>query len=947
MKTGNLFTKNIAMLRALIFPLAIVLTHVQLEASPPNIIAILVDDVGVGDLGFTGGKDFPTPNIDRFAREGVVFTNGYAMPMCSPTRAALLTGRYPQRFGIEDNRPLDGQTDGMDINEVTLPIKLRENGYHTRLIGKWHLGQGDRFEFAPRNRGFDEFFGYFGAAGAYLNPVLSRNGNLKEYPGYNTDILTDEACSFLMSTHDKPFFLHLAYMAAHYPHAAKSEDIQRVPTLSGKRQTAAAILTNLDDNLGKLLATLKESKLDETTLIFFISDNGGEPPVLGTTNGSFRGQKFGVYEGGIRVPFAMRWPGKIPAGVRYDSMVHVMDVFPTSLAAAGVSPDSSTAIDGVNLLPFVQGTDTASPHEKLCWLVGDNKQWRIPGRDTNLARKLIGIREGNFKLVQLGGEPPQLFDLSNDPGESTDLSSQTPHRVAAMKADFDQWRLQMKPQVIPDDHPLYGKKRNKTPGGLKSKAKDKARPTAANAKEPFVGSVPSGGRVPKMNVPEQTQYPLPDRDRFGGFSGVQLERSTNFRVEQVHGRWVFVTPDGHPYVAMGPNHTGPTIRDQGRNNGLWARFGNSPDVAAVEMLKIIQSMGFTAGDVYQSESTYTRTLPWITFFWYGDQNQTFIDVFDPTAMQDVTRRAYEHAVSVADNPWVLGIGGPDLSIWDDKLVRMYRNLKPTSAGRIRYQEFLRDRYDNQIDKFNKVYRTNYTSFEELATQSKIVYPIDAENDKLDPAVLRWRLPIAPEKSANSAMQSDNDAFSALVASTLFPQVREAVKRGAPNHLFFGEHLAVRMIPDAVISAMAPHVDAYLAQAVEVSPQRPPEWQLFQVERWKHEYELLKKPIIIVDWGAVFSYGEAFEYKNATIKPEKEASDEAGQFVVDAFDQPYIIGLFLCKLMGDHRNDENFFQKRATRTYLKSDGRPYFYRTSRLQQALFEAQSRVLRQCNQP
>jgi hypothetical protein len=177
-------------------------------------------------------------------------------------------------------------------------------------------------------------------------------------------------------------------------------------------------------------------------------------------------------------------------------------------------------------------------------------------------------------------------------------------------------------------------------------------------------------------------------------------------------------------------------------------------------------------------------------------------------------------------------------------------------------------------------------------------------------------------------------------------VRAAVKRGAPNHLFFGEHLAVRMIPDAVIAAMAPHVDAYLAQAVEVSPQRPPEWQVFQVDRWNREYELLQKPIIIVDWGAVFSYGESFEYKGATIKPEKEASDESAQFVKDAFDQPYIIGLFLCKLLGDHRNDETFFQRRATRTYLRQDGSPYPYRTQALTKANFDAQTSVHKKLTQ-
>ena len=213
-------------------------------------------------------------------------------------------------------------------------------------------------------------------------------------------------------------------------------------------------------------------------------------------------------------------------------------------------------------------------------------------------------------------------------------------------------------------------------------------------------------------------------------------------------------------------------------------------------------------------------------------------------MKNVTRRAYEHAASLEDNPWVLGIGGPDLPIWDDKLVRKYWSLKADSPGRIRYAAFLRDRYSNDVVRFNQVYKTNFVSFEDLAQQTKIVYPCDADDDELDSWTLRWRLPVLAENSMNPEMTRDNEAFCALIVSTLFPQIRDAVKRGAPNHLFMGEHPAIRMIPDAVITAMAPHIDVYLAQAVEVSPQRPPEWQVFQSNRWDHEYALHQKPTVI-------------------------------------------------------------------------------------------------------
>ena len=434
---------------------------VAAEPIRPNVIVILVDDIGVGDFGFSGGKDFPTPNIDALASSGTIFSSGYVLPSCSPTRAALMTGRYPSRFGIEDNRPLDGPRDGMDLSEVTLPDKLRGAGYATALIGKWHLGKGERFQFAPRNRGFDSFFGYFGASGKYFNPVLYRDGAKKEQQGYLTDILTDEACAFLRRKHDKPFFLHLAHMAAHLPQAAKAEDLARVSHLAGKRKTAAAIIRNLDDNIGRLMATVKETGLDERTLVFFISDNGGEPPVLGTDNGPHRGIKFDVQEGGIRVPFVARWPGRIPEGGTFHPMVHIMDVFSTCLAAAGVPVPENA--DGVDLLPHLSGDKKDPPHAQLCWIYNDHKEWRIPGRDTNLARPLRAIREGDWKLIMEGNNPPELYALAMDPGETRNVAAEHPAVVERLKKDFGTWKSGSKPQVISDDHPLYGRYKRMKP----------------------------------------------------------------------------------------------------------------------------------------------------------------------------------------------------------------------------------------------------------------------------------------------------------------------------------------------------------------------------------------------------------------------------------------------------------------------------------------------------
>lgn len=307
----------------------------------------------------------------------------------------------------------------------------------------------------PRNRGFDEFFGYFGAACVYFDPVLSRNGVERKQPGYITDILTDEACRFLRQPHERPFFLHIAHMAAHLPQAARPEDLRRVDHLRGRRRMAAAILTNLDDAMGRLLTTLRETGLDQRTLLIFLSDNGGEPPVLGTDNGPHRGMKFDVLEGSIRVPFAVRWPGTLPAGRIYAPMVHAVDVFATCLGVAGIAqPDN---VDGVDLAPFLLGKREGVPHERLFWLYNDHKEWRIPGRDTNLARPLRAVREGDEKLVVQGDNPPELYDIERDPGEARNLATERPERAAGLRKVFDAWREEMKPQVIPDDHPIYGR----------------------------------------------------------------------------------------------------------------------------------------------------------------------------------------------------------------------------------------------------------------------------------------------------------------------------------------------------------------------------------------------------------------------------------------------------------------------------------------------------------
>jgi arylsulfatase A-like enzyme len=428
----------------------------RIDARPPNVVVILVDDLGVGDCGFSGGTDVPTPAMDRFAREGTVCSNAYVTPSCSPTRAAILTGRYPGRFGVEDNRPLDGPTAGMDLREVLLPRLLRDHGYATALFGKWHLGRGPH---GPHGRGFEHFCGWIGAAGKYIDPPLLHDDRSEPEPatGWVDDILADRAAGFVRDHADRPFFLHAAFMAAHLKQEAMPEDLAAFAHLPAGRRMAAAIISRLDRGIGRLLDSIREAGLEEMTLVFLLSDNGGEPPVLGTSNGPHRGQKFDVLEGGIRVPFAIRWPGVVPAGGTFEPMVHGMDVFATAAAATGASPPNE--LDGVDLVPFLRGEVDGVPHERLFWVYNDHADWRRTDQDTNLARRLLAVREEDWKLIVEGEGPPRLYDLSADPGEANDLANVDPARTARLALAIAEWDGAMVRQVIPPSHPLYGRNR--------------------------------------------------------------------------------------------------------------------------------------------------------------------------------------------------------------------------------------------------------------------------------------------------------------------------------------------------------------------------------------------------------------------------------------------------------------------------------------------------------
>ncbi len=415
----------------------------QQKSRRPNIIVLLADDLGYADTSMHGSKEIKTPNIDSLATNGVRCTNGYvSAPYCSPTRAGLLTGRYQQRFGHEFN-PVTAKNngkDGLPLDQRTMADYLRAAGYLTGLIGKWHLGELDAQH--PHSRGFEDFYGFLTGQHSYLEvddknqgPLL-RGKKKAEPPGYLTDSLATEATQFIERNKEKPFFLYLAFNAVHTPMEAPDAAMKEFAHVKDeKRRTYLAMARKLDDAVGRVLAKLRELNLEEDTLIFFLSDNGG-PTTKFAPNGSLnfplRGSKGDTWEGGIRVPFVVVWKGKLPAARTYDHPVISLDILPTALAAAKAAPKMDTALDGVNLLPFLDRTKAAAPHEALYWRFGS--QMAIRKGDWVLVRPSMGTKEyENIAKTAL------LFNLKVDIGQERDLATQEPERVRSMQADWDRW----------------------------------------------------------------------------------------------------------------------------------------------------------------------------------------------------------------------------------------------------------------------------------------------------------------------------------------------------------------------------------------------------------------------------------------------------------------------------------------------------------------------------
>ena len=396
----------------------------------PNVIFILIDDMGYGDIGAYGVTDIRTPHLDQLARQGVKLTDAYVAPVCTPTRAAFVTGRYQQRVGLEWATTADQKEAGLPASETSIARMLKGNGYKTALFGKWHLGV--KPEFGPNAHGFDEYFGILGGnADMYSHKnrvgeqVLYENTQPVEREGYLTDLLTERAVSYVERHPRDPFFMYVAYNAVHWPFQPpdKPSDVRTSETwMNGTREDYARMLERVDDGVGKILAALDRQGLAGDTLVIFTDDNGGERL---SRNAPLSHGKGTLWEGGIRVPCLLRWPGKLPAGRTSDQAAIMMDFSATILAATGTKPPANRPLDGIDILPILAGRKPVIERTFF---------WRIDHEKT----KQKAVRKGTWKYLQNNGVD-LLFELKGDIGERVDVSRKHPQLVAQMRRLYAQW----------------------------------------------------------------------------------------------------------------------------------------------------------------------------------------------------------------------------------------------------------------------------------------------------------------------------------------------------------------------------------------------------------------------------------------------------------------------------------------------------------------------------
>ncbi|WP_152286464.1 sulfatase-like hydrolase/transferase [Flavicella marina] len=426
------------------------ISMVHAQAKKPNIVLIICDDAGFADFGFQGSTVMKTPHLDKACKDGVRFLEGYVTSsVCAPSRAGILTGRYQQRYGYEhinvtgfmsENSALKGEDMGLPLEENTLGDHMKKAGYTTGYFGKWHLGEADRFH--PTKRGFDEFVGFRSGGRSYFaypkktlkkTPQLNHNRlewgykKYKEPEYYLTDLLGDQAAKFIEKHQDKPFFQIVAFNAVHTPLEFLEKDTAQFPNLKGKRKILAGMTLSLDRACGTIFEKLKELNLDENTIVAFVSDNGGPTDKNASSNLPLSGTKSNHLEGGIRIPFFMKWPNGIPANTEYDLPVSTMDFAPTFMKAAGIDIKKYPLIEGVDLIPYLNTAIAHNPHDDLYW----KKSCRA------------SVREGDWKLIRFPDRPAQLYNIAEDISETNDLAAKYPEKVRRMYKKIWNWEKQM------------------------------------------------------------------------------------------------------------------------------------------------------------------------------------------------------------------------------------------------------------------------------------------------------------------------------------------------------------------------------------------------------------------------------------------------------------------------------------------------------------------------
>jgi arylsulfatase A-like enzyme len=407
-------------------------------AGRPNFVVILADDIGYGDISCYNAADVTTPNIDSIARSGVKFTEGYVTcPICGPSRAALLSGRYQQRFGFETNpspeyRAWDEEL-GLSADIELLPELLkRGGGYATGCVGKWHLGNRPRFH--PNQRGFDYFYGFIGGMHSYYmqhdfwynwGNEIEENGTPVEQYDYLTEEFARRGVDFIRHHRAEPFFLYQAFNAPHGPTQALQKYLDRVGDgVSEKRRVYAAMLIALDDGVGLILDALREFGIEQNTLVFFLGDNGCHRSLKSSAS-PLNGAKGSIEEGGVREPFIAQWPGTIRSGIDLVGTTSSMDIYPTIAKLAGI--EVTQTIDGVDLMPFMTGSTTNAPHEILYW--------------RSFSRS--GLRHGKWKLIRNNDTPCALYDLEVDMGEKQNLMTAQPERVHELETIYQKMNSEM------------------------------------------------------------------------------------------------------------------------------------------------------------------------------------------------------------------------------------------------------------------------------------------------------------------------------------------------------------------------------------------------------------------------------------------------------------------------------------------------------------------------